>query len=204
MQMIDTLKRHGIRSQAVLDAMAKVPRHLFIPETHRNLRTAYSDRPAPIGHGQTISQPFIVAHMTERLDPKPDDKILEVGTGSGYQAAVLAEMGARVYSVELVPELARHAAGVLEAQGYKNVHTKVGDGYEGWPEHAPFDAVIVTAAPEDVPQALVDQLKDAGRMIVPVGEANQQLVILRKQGSDVHREPDLPVRFVPMVRSEQA
>lgn len=201
-KMINQLKAYGIRNPAVLDAMRAVRRHAYIPEEYRNRSEPYGDHPCPIGHGQTISQPYIVAYMTEKIDPQPGDKILEIGTGSGYQAAVLAEMGAKVYSIELIPELAEHARTALIREGYGHVHVLTGDGYKGWPEHAPFDAVIVTCAPDAVPQELLEQLKQGGRMIVPVGTGLQRLVILQKRGDEVIRIEDLPVRFVPMVHGE--
>ena len=186
-----------ITNQRVLAVMGKVPRHEFVPENVR--RRAYGDYPLPIGHGQTISQPYIVAFMTQRLDPKPGERVLEVGTGSGYQAAVLAELGAKVYTVEIIPELARRAAADLKRLGYTNIVTRAGDGYQGWPEAAPFDAIIVTCAPERVSQALKDQLKDGGRMIIPIGPfGDQVLVLLRKQGKALEQRAVLPVRFVPM------
>lgn len=187
----------GITDERVLDAMKRVPRHEFVPEDMRE--RAYEDRPLPIGEGQTISQPYIVAFMTEKLDPQPEDRVLEIGTGSGYQAAVLAELVKEVYTIEIVPGLASKAAHDLERLGYQNIHTRTGDGYQGWPEAAPFDAVIVTCAPEDVPKPLVGQLKDGGRMIIPVGPAgDQKLILLRKLGGRLREEAVLPVRFVPM------
>jgi protein-L-isoaspartate(D-aspartate) O-methyltransferase len=199
-QMIETLKRYGIRDPEVLRAMSAVRRHVFIPEEYRHVSDPYGDHPCPIGHGQTISQPYIVAYMTERMAPKPGEKILEIGTGSGYQAAVLAELGAEVYTIEIIPELAEHARRVLKEEGYDRVHVLTGDGYKGWPAQAPFDAIMVTCAPEEVPQTLVDQLADGGRMILPLGSGFQRLVLLRKRGDRTHIEEDLPVRFVPMVR----
>ena len=190
---------YRVRDRSILAAMQKVRRHVFIPAPHRRLSDSYGDHPCPIGHGQTISQPYIVAYMTERMALKPGEKVLEIGTGSGYQAAVLAELGVAVYSIEIVPPLAEHARKVLAAEGYGNVHVLTGDGYKGWLEHAPFDAVIVTCAPENVPPRLVEQLKDGGRMIVPVGVGIQRLVILRKHGDKVRQEDDISVRFVPMV-----
>lgn len=165
----------GIKSKAVTDAMRKVPRHMFVPYNTRTF--AYNDQPLPIGHNQTISQPYIVAYMTEALDAKPGDKVLEIGTGSGYQAAILAEMGIEVYTIEIIPELAETAKRNLKRTGYNNVNTRLGDGYAGWPEEAPFDAIIITAAPETIPQALVEQLKTGGTMILPVGprESTQSL-----------------------------
>jgi len=198
--MVAVLRLHGVKDERVIAAMQKVRRHMFIPEEYRDRRDAYGDYPCPIGHGQTISQPFIVAYMTEKINLSPGDKVLEIGTGSGYQAAVLAECGAEVYSIEIIPELAEHARTVLAEEGYKNVHVLTGDGYKGWPGKSPFDAIIATCAPEDVPQALVDQLRDGGRMILPVGAGFQRLVILRKKGVKVEQEDDLPVRFVPMVK----
>ena len=200
--MVETLRRRGIECEKVLEAMEKVRRHRFIPEAYRGV-TAYEDRPLPIGHDQTISQPYVVAYMTEILQLRAGEKTLEIGTGSGYQAAVLAEMGAKVYTIEIIPELGRHAEAALAAEGYEDVKVRIGDGYQGWPEHAPFDAVIVTAAPDAVPDALVEQLRDGGRMVVPVGTRQQRLVVLRKENGDVHKEEDLPVRFVPMVRGEE-
>jgi protein-L-isoaspartate(D-aspartate) O-methyltransferase len=200
--MIAQLERYGIKNQRVLEAMTRIQRHKFIPEKYLGLCDPYGDHPCPIGAGQTISQPYIVAYMTERIDPKPGDKVLEVGTGSGYQAAILAELGADVYTIEIIPELAEHARKTLAGEGYAQVHVMTGDGYKGWPEHAPFDEIIVTCAPDDVPGALVEQLKDGGRMIVPVGEGYQRLVILRKKAGKVAMEDDLAVVFVPMVHGK--
>jgi protein-L-isoaspartate(D-aspartate) O-methyltransferase len=187
----------NITNALVLRAMGKVPRHEFVPERLRS--QAYRDCPLPIGHDQTISQPYIVAFMTEQLEPKPTDRVLEIGTGSGYQAAVLAEMVAKVYTIEIIEELARRAAADLKRLGYTNVDVRAGDGYKGWPEAAPFDAIIVTCAPEKVPPPLIEQLKDGGRMIIPVGSRwDQELVLLRKQGGRLERQAVLPVLFVPM------
>ena len=186
-----------IRHAGVLRAMGKVPRHRFVPPDHQS--HAYSDHPLPIGHGQTISQPYVVAFMSERLDPQPADRVLEIGTGSGYQAAVLAELVAEVYSIEIIEPLARSAEATLAGLGYTNVHVRAGDGYLGWPEAAPFDAVIVTCAPDHVPPALISQVKDGGRLIIPVGgRFNQELVLLEKRGTNVEQRAVLPVRFVPM------
>lgn len=166
--VLETIERRGIVDQDVLDAMRAVPRHLFVPENQRS--RAYGDYPLPIGYGQTISQPYIVALMTELLELKEGDKVLEIGTGSGYQAAILAEIPViEVYTIEIVPELAESARERLESQGYDNLHCKQGDGYYGWPEHAPFNAIIVTAAPDHVPQLLVEQLANGGRMVIPIG-----------------------------------
>ncbi len=197
--MVDVIRRHGVKDERVLEAMETVRRHIYIPEKLRG-RDAYGDHPCPIGYGQTISQPFIVAYMTQRMELQPGERVLEIGTGSGYQAAVLAELGAEVYSIEIIPQLAAHARTALEAEGYAQVKVKTGDGYKGWPEHAPFDAIIVTCAPNEIPQALVKQLKDGGRMILPVGSGIQQLVILEKNGDTFREIPDIYVRFVPMVR----
>ena len=165
---------------------------------------AYADYPLPIGQGQTISQPYIVAFMTEQLEPKPTDRVLEIGTGSGYQAAVLAEMVAEVYTIEIIEELAQRAAADLKRLGYTNVNVRAGDGYQGWAEAAPFDAIIVTCAPEHVPQPLIDQLKEGGRMIIPIGRAwNQELVLLRKRGGKLEQHAVLPVSFVPMTGQAQ-
>src|SRR5437773_2295274 len=161
--------------------------------------TSYEDGPLPIGYGQTISQPYIVAFMTEQLRPKPSDRVLEVGTGSGYQAAILAELVSEVYSIEIVEPLAKNAEAALQRLGYKNVHVKAGDGYKGWPETAPFDAIIVTCAPDKVPQPLIDQLRDGGRMVIPVGDRfAQELYLLEKKNGQLKQSATLPVRFVPM------
>jgi protein-L-isoaspartate(D-aspartate) O-methyltransferase len=187
----------GITNVRVLAAMGKVPRHEFVPVEMRS--HAYSDGPLPIGYGQTISQPYIVAFMTEKLEPKPTDRVLEIGTGSGYQAAVLAELVAEVYTIEIIEPLAQRAEVELKRLSYTNVHVRAGDGYKGWPEAAPFDAIIVTCAPEKVPQPLIEQLKDGGRMIIPVGGAgDQELVLLHKRGDKLEKRAVLPVRFVPM------
>jgi len=192
-----------ITNARVLAAMGKVPRHELVPSSLRG--QAYGDYPLPIGYDQTISQPFIVAFMTEKLEPKATDKVLEIGTGSGYQAAVLAELVREVYTIEIVEPLARRAEADLKRLGYTNVFVRAGDGYKGWPEAAPFDAVIVTCAPEHVPQPLVNQLREGGRMIIPVGPAgNQELYLLYKKGDKVEKRAVLPVRFVPMTGKKSA
>ena len=193
------LKPRGIKDERVLAAMAKVQREEFIPVDAR--ADAYEDGPLPIGYDQTISQPYIVAFMTEQLRPKRSDRVLEIGSGSGYQAAILAELVGEVYTIEIVEPLAKGAEATLQRLGCNNVHIKVGDGYKGWPEEAPFDAIIVTCAPEKVPQPLVDQLKDGGRMVIPVGERfAQQLYLLEKKNGQLKESATLPVRFVPMTR----
>jgi protein-L-isoaspartate(D-aspartate) O-methyltransferase len=187
---------------AVMAAMGKVPRHRFVPSMQ--VLFAYDNRPLPIGEGQTISQPYIVALMTDLLDPKPTDRVLEVGTGSGYQAAVLAELVARVYTIEIVEPLAKRARQTLEQLGYSNVEARVGDGYNGWPAAAPFDSIIVTAAPPEIPKPLIDQLRPGGRMIIPVGGSRdvQDLLLVEKRsdGTSVTKRT-LTVRFVPLTRS---
>jgi protein-L-isoaspartate(D-aspartate) O-methyltransferase len=193
----EQLRPREIRDERVLAAMAKVPREEFLPESFRN--QAYTDGALPIGRDQTISQPFIVAFMTEQLRPKPTDRVLEVGTGSGYQAAVLAELVKDVYTVEIAEPLAKEASARLARLGYSNAHVKVGDGFQGWPEVAPFDAIIVTCAPNKVPPPLTQQLKDGGRMIIPVGTGlDQQLHLLEKKDGQLAERAILPVRFVEM------
>nr|MBP7323249.1 protein-L-isoaspartate(D-aspartate) O-methyltransferase [Deltaproteobacteria bacterium] len=190
----------GVKDPRVLAAMKQVPRHLFVPEALRSL--AYTDNALPLAEGQTISQPYIVAVMSEALALKPDDRVLEIGTGSGYQAAVLAQLTKEVYTIEIIEPLAKQATESLRMLGYKNVYVRLGDGYQGWPEKAPFDAIIVTAAPPEIPRALVQQLKEGGRLIVPVGDAGsvQKLIKAVKHGTTVRTEELMPVRFVPMVR----
>jgi len=193
------LRPRGVNDEHVLAAMAKVPREEFVAENLRN--QAYTDGPLPIGHDQTISQPYIVAFMTEQLHPQPTDKILEIGTGSGYQAAVLAELVKDVYTIEIVEPLAKEASARLARLDYSNAHVKVGDGYRGWPEVAPFDGIIVTCAPDKVPEPLAQQLKEGGRMIIPVGTTmmDQQLYLLEKKNGELVQTAILPVRFVPMI-----
>jgi protein-L-isoaspartate(D-aspartate) O-methyltransferase len=195
----EQIEARGINNQSVLDAMRKVPRHLLIPEPYRVF--AYTDRPLPIGYGQTISQPFIVAQMTELIEPRATFKVLEIGTGSGYQAAVLAEIVKEVYTVELVKELGQLSAEQLKELGYNNIHIKIGDGYEGWADHAPYDAIIVTAAATSVPQPLVDQLKEGGKMVLPVGgpSETQMLKLLIKKKGKINTRDIIPVRFVPFI-----
>jgi protein-L-isoaspartate(D-aspartate) O-methyltransferase len=195
----EQIMARGITEARVLAAMSRVPRHEFVPAPLRD--RAYEDGPLPIGHGQTISQPYVVAFMTEALAPKPEDRVLEIGTGSGYQAAVLAGLVAEVFSIEIVATLAQRAEADLRRLGYRNVNVRAGNGYLGWPEAAPFDAIIVTCAPEAVPPALVAQLKVGGRMIVPVGPQGgpQELYLLRKRLQDLETRAVLPVQFVPMV-----
>jgi protein-L-isoaspartate(D-aspartate) O-methyltransferase len=184
---------------ATLAAMRTVPRHRFVPANLQD--EAYADRALPIGLGQTISQPYIVAFMTEQLAPAPGLRVLEIGTGSGYQAAILAEIGTEVYTIELVPALAERAAVLLRELGYRSIHTRVGDGWKGWPEAAPFDAIIVTAAAESIPPDLVTQLRDGGRMIIPIGSQRngQELVLVKKRGARIDTVPLLSVRFVPFL-----
>jgi protein-L-isoaspartate(D-aspartate) O-methyltransferase len=196
--------REPVRDKAVLDAMRKVPRHAFVPEPYT--KDAYRDEPLPIGYEQTISQPYIVGFMTEALRPEAGQTVLEIGTGSGYQAAVLAEIVDTVYTIEIVPELGEWATKTLNALGYANVHTRVGDGYQGWQEHAPFDGIIVTAAPDHIPPRLLEQLKIGGRMVIPVGpeDKTQKLLVLTKQpDGSISREELMLVRFVPFTGEAQ-
>jgi protein-L-isoaspartate(D-aspartate) O-methyltransferase len=196
-RMVDhDLRARDIRDPRVLAAMASVPRHRFVPDALQ--RDAYADMPLPIGHGQTISQPYIVAFMTQALEIEPHHRVLEIGTGSGYQAAVLGEVAAQVYSIEIVEPLAQRASATLAELGYGNIEVRAGNGYLGWPEQAPFDRIIVTAAPDAVPQALVDQLAVGGLMAIPVGVGEQELRILRRTDEGLRLIDRLPVRFVPM------
>jgi protein-L-isoaspartate(D-aspartate) O-methyltransferase len=201
-EMIETqIVSRGVSDKRVLDAMLKVERHLFVPFLVRAM--AYNDSPLSIGHGQTISQPYIVAYMTEAAQLKADDRVLEIGTGSGYQAAVLAEMAREVYTIEIVEPLADDARRRLKELGYQNIFVKHGDGYKGWPEKSPFDVIIVTAAPEEIPPELVNQLKAGGRMVVPIGSFFQELYLVTSTESGFTKESLLPVRFVPMVHGEE-
>jgi protein-L-isoaspartate(D-aspartate) O-methyltransferase len=192
----DQLQARDITDTRVLSAMRKVPRHEFVSGGF--IRSAYDDGALPIEMGQTISQPYIVAYMTQALALRGNERVLEIGTGSGYQAAVLAEIVPEVYTIEILAPLQARARSVLEKLGYRNIHFRTGDGYMGWPEYAPFDRIIVTAAPEEVPQPLIDQLKDGGFLIAPIGDLNQDLVIFEKEKSKIKRRTTIPVRFVPM------
>ncbi len=196
---IENYPYQPVRDPVVLKAMRRVPRHVFVPEAYR--KDAYRNNPLLIGHNQTISQPFIVANMTELLELKTGHKVLEIGTGSGYQAAVLAELCNEVYTIEIIPPLGRQAQALLKELGYANIHVKIADGYEGWPEFAPFDRIIVTCAPGDIPRPLTDQLAIGGRIVIPVGEPYQvqYLVVVRKDNKGrITRKKQYPVRFVPM------
>jgi protein-L-isoaspartate(D-aspartate) O-methyltransferase len=196
------IRNRGINDPAVLNAMRVVPRHMFVPD--HQVPFAYDDRPLSIGNNQTISQPYIVGFMTESINPREDDKVLEIGTGSGYQAAILAEIVDEVYTIEIIPELAENARKTFEKLGYDNIHTRAGDGYAGWPSEAPFDAIIVTAAPEEVPPPLIEQLREGGRMIIPIGPIYrvQSLQLLTKKDGKLKVKDLLPVRFVPFTREE--
>ena len=197
----EQIQARGIKNRRVLDAMSSVPRHEFVPEEYRN--SAYGDFPLPTSSGQTISQPYIVALMTELIDPQPEQRVLEIGTGSGYQAAILAKLVRDVYTIELVPELARTATQRLARLGFKNVHVRQGDGYQGWPEFAPFDAILVTAGASEIPKPLVDQLRPGGRMVIPVDNtAGHQTLQVLEKGVDgkVSVRDLIPVRFVPLIR----
>lgn len=199
----DQIEKRGIDDKSTLDAMRKVQRHLFVPENQK--KNAYDDGPLPIGYGQTISQPYIVAYMTALLEPKAGDKMLEIGTGSGYQAAVLAEIASNVYTIEIVPELGTQAKKRLAALGYKNVEVITGDGYYGLPDKGPFDAIVVTAAAEHIPPPLIEQLKDGGKMIIPVGSQFmvQTLILVEKKGKEIRTSNLMAVRFVPFTRSKK-
>ncbi len=198
--MVRLLKEYGIRDEKVLTAMNKIKRHLFIPEKFRNLCDPYGNHPCPIGSGQTISQPYIVAYMTERLSVKKGEKVLEIGTGSGYQAAVLAELGARVISLEIIDDLLKHAGKVLAEQGYGRVKVVKTSGYIGYPADGPYDGIIVTCAPSEIPDNLLNDLKEGGRMIIPVGEYSQKLLFVIKKNGKISVTTEMNVRFVPMVK----
>ena len=198
-QMVESqIRDRGLQDKRVLAAMAKVPRHKFVDSSWRDL--AYSDRPLPIGHNQTISQPYIVAYMTEAAEISSEAKVLEIGTGCGYQAAILGEIAKKVYSIEIIPQLAERARRTLSQLGYKNIEVKTGDGYEGWPENAPYDAIIVTAAPKQIPEPLIEQLAINGKMVIPVGTWYQDIIVLTKTEERIIEEKTIPVRFVPMRR----
>ncbi|MEJ2535744.1 MAG: protein-L-isoaspartate(D-aspartate) O-methyltransferase [Calditrichia bacterium] len=190
------IEARGIKNKDVLEALLKVPRHEFVPENIQDF--AYTDEPLSIGSGQTISQPYIVAYMTEILDLKKSDRILEIGTGSGYQAAVLAELCDSVYTIEILPELSERAQKVLHKLNYQNIYFKIGNGFYGWKEKSPFDAIIVTAAPEEIPESLVEQLAEGGRMIIPVGDFFQELYLITRTRDGNNKRKTLPVRFVPL------
>jgi len=194
----EQLRGRDVRDDRVLDAIARVERHRFVPEDRS--ADAYEDHPVPIGHGQTISQPYIVGFMTQALDVGPGHRVLEIGTGCGYQTAVLATLARDVFSIELVPELAERARVTLRELGYSNVHLRIGDGYDGWPEEAPFDRILGAAAPAEVPPVLVDQLADDGILVLPVGDWHQEIKVIQKRGGQVQSRDVLPVRFVPMIR----
>lgn len=196
----EQIKDRGITHAATLDALGTVPRHQFVPDDL--IEKAYDDGPLPIGYGQTISQPYIVAYMTAAINPKPDQKVLEIGTGSGYQAAVLSEIVDSVFTIEIITELHNSSEKRLEDLGYKNILSKNADGYYGWEKYAPFDAIVVTAAAEYIPPPLIEQLKEGGKMIIPVGSPflNQTLILVEKQGEDIITTSLLPVRFVPFTR----
>jgi protein-L-isoaspartate(D-aspartate) O-methyltransferase len=197
--MVETqIRDRGVSDARVLAALLKVPRHRFVRDS--DLRSAYEDHPLDIGFGQTISQPYIVGFMSEALAVRAADKILEIGTGSGYQAAVLGELAREVFTIEIVPQLADRSAALLKALGYENVHVRSGDGYAGWPEAAPFDAIIVTAAPDHIPQPLVDQLKVGGRLVIPVGRSTQELLVMTRTKTGLREDRRVPVRFVPLTR----
>jgi protein-L-isoaspartate(D-aspartate) O-methyltransferase len=192
------IRARGIKNKAVLEALLTVPRHRFVEPSLAQL--AYADYPLPIGYDQTISQPYIVAYMTEAAEISPLEKVLEIGTGCGYQAAVLGELAKEVYTIEIIPQLAERASRTLKVLGYNNVHVKAGDGYEGWAKHAPYDAILVTAAPDHIPQPLIDQLAMNGRMVIPVGKRYQEMMILTKTQEGMIEEKTIPVRFVPLRR----
>ena len=194
----EQIRARGVRDARVLEAMIRVPREQFVPRSARS--EAYDDHPLSIGHGQTISQPYIVGYMSEALQLGPAHRVLEIGTGCGYQTAVLAELAGEVFSVELLPALADRARETLAALGYTNVHIRAGDGYEGWPEHAPYDRILAAAAPEAVPPALTAQLVDGGILVIPIGTADQELRVLQKRGLALETLATLPVRFVPMIK----
>jgi protein-L-isoaspartate(D-aspartate) O-methyltransferase len=197
----EQLQARDITDARVLAAMLKVPRHEFVPADL--VQSAYDDNALPLKLGQTISQPYIVAYMTQALELKGTERVLEIGTGSGYQAAILAEIASEVYTIEILPQLQAQAISTLTRLGYRNIHFRTGDGYMGWPEHAPFDRIIVTAAPEEVPEPLIDQLKEGGRLVIPVGTISQELMVCIKDKKGITRRNTIPVRFVPMTGKAQ-
>ncbi|MBM3792098.1 MAG: protein-L-isoaspartate(D-aspartate) O-methyltransferase, partial [Acidobacteria bacterium] len=197
----EQLQARDVKDARVLAALRRVPRHEFV--TPELVGSAYEDNALPLMQGQTISQPYIVGYMTQALQLGGDERVLEIGTGFGYQAAVLAELAREVYSIEILPDLARRAEAILTRLGYKNIHLRIGDGYQGWAEQAPFDCIIVTAAPDHIPQPLIDQLKVGGRMIIPVGRFEQDLILIEKEERGVARRSTIPVRFVPMTGKAQ-
>ena len=203
MMVKQQIKARGVSHVPTLEAMIKVPRHLFVPQSLWG--SAYNDRPLPIGKGQTISQPYIVAYMTSLIEPEKGDKVLEIGTGSGYQAAVIAEIVDSVFTVEIIDELAKEASDKFELLGYKNIWVKAGDGFYGWKEHAPYDKIIVTAAAEEIPPILIEQLEEGGKMIIPIGPefSTQYLILIKKKNGKISKQNVLPVRFVPFTRDEE-
>jgi len=199
--VVEQLIARGIKDERVLSAMRDVKRHMFVPQEYRDY--AYDDCPLPIGENQTISQPYIVALMTELLELKGDEKVLEIGTGSGYQAAILSELADQVYTIEILESLAESASKRLKRLGYNNVTVKCGNGFLGWQEHSPYDAIIVTCAPKEVPLTLIKQLKDGGRLVIPVGEYFQELKLIRKEDGKIITKNIIPVRFVPMIGEDE-
>jgi protein-L-isoaspartate(D-aspartate) O-methyltransferase len=202
MAMVDhQIQARGVKDPRVLAAMREVPRERFVPKSQAD--RAHDDRALPIGHGQTISQPYIVAHMSETLDVQPQHRVLEIGTGSGYQAAILGKLAREVYTIEIVPELAARASATLKDLGYDNVHVRTGDGFTGWPGGAPFDRIMVTAAPEEIPQPLLDQLAAGGRLVIPVGPQGdaQWMTVVDKTAQGIERRKTIPVAFVPFTRA---
>jgi len=191
----------GVKDKTVLSAMRKVLRHEFVSSNYQDM--AYHDTPLPIGFGQTISQPYIVGYMSEQLNLTKQDTVLEIGTGSGYQAAVLAEIVSKVFTIEIIPELGNQASDLLKRLGYKKINVKIGDGYQGWPEYAPFNCIILTAAPPKIPQPLLNQLKEGGKLIAPVGDEFQELILITRMGEEFKRKRLIPVRFVPMTGKAQ-
>jgi len=197
----DHMQARGVKDARVLEVMRATPRHLFVPKALE--RRAYEDTPMPIGYGQTISQPYIVASMTELLGIRPGDRVLEIGTGSGYQAAVLAQLAKEVYSIEIVAELGTQSRRLFEQLGHANIEVRIGDGYKGWPEKAPFDRIILTASPPEIPQSLIDQLRNGGRLVAPEGEAWQELIVIDKDSAGkVKKRAVYGVQFVPMVKGK--